>query len=77
MLLEFCIQDAAGHFGAEPMYRVADRAFDAMVERSLMTAEQAATTVVPIYCRTEEEVRRAVRLRATGRFAESGGNQRA
>ncbi len=57
VLLEFCIQDAAGHFGAEPMYRVADRAFDAMVERSLMTAEQAATTVVPIYCRTEEEVR--------------------
>ena len=57
-----------GHYrGRASSIAVADRAFDAMVERRLMTAEQAARTVVPIYCRTEEELRAPVRFRAARR----------
>jgi salicylate 1-O-methyltransferase len=57
VLIELAIRDEAGAFGCEPLYRVADDGFAELVDRGLLSQEAAANMVVPVFCRSQEELR--------------------
>ena len=57
VLIELAIRDESGAFGCEPLYRIADNALVELVDGGVLSPEAAAKVVVPVFCRSQQELR--------------------
>lgn len=56
LVLELAAADDLGTVGSEELYDVADRAFAVLARRGLISQEEIHDRIVPVYCRTREEL---------------------
>ncbi len=57
LIVEVAAVNAQGQVGSEPMYRTLDRALELMVEHGRLRPSEAERIVIPVYNRTETELR--------------------